>query len=121
VAGVYEKLVDRDSAYEKLKGRAAGGPANAEPATPGTAGTAGAAGTRLPTGTASPAPPAASGGGLMGGLKDAIFGSTGPRGGGDEGLAEKAAASAVRSIGSAVGREIIRGVLGSLLGGSRRR
>ncbi|HRD98458.1 MAG TPA: DUF853 family protein, partial [Rubrivivax sp.] len=30
VAGVYEKLVDRDSAYEKLKGRAAGGPANAE-------------------------------------------------------------------------------------------
>jgi hypothetical protein len=27
----------------------------------------------------------------------------------------------VRSIGSAVGREIVRGVLGSLLGGSRRR
>ena len=57
----------------------------------------------------------------MGGLKDAIFGSTGPRGGRHEGLAEKAAASAVRSIGSAVGRELIRGVLGSLLGGSRRR
>ena len=29
--------------------------------------------------------------------------------------------TAVRSIGSAVGREIIRGVLGSILGGSRRR
>ncbi|MDE1950591.1 MAG: DUF853 family protein, partial [Burkholderiales bacterium] len=28
--------------------------------------------------------------------------------------------SAVRSIGSAVGREIIRGVLGSLFGGRRR-
>jgi DNA helicase HerA-like ATPase len=118
VAGVYEKVVDRDSAYEKLKGRAAAGPANAE-APPGAS--AGAAGARLPTGTAAPAPAAESGGGLMGGLKDAIFGSTGPRGGRHEGLAEKAAASAVRSIGSAVGRELIRGVLGSLLGGSRRR
>jgi DNA helicase HerA-like ATPase len=115
VAGVYEKVVDRDSAYEKLKGRAAAGPANAEAAPPG------AGGARLPTGTAAPAPAAESGGGLMGGLKDAIFGSTGPRGGRHEGLAEKAAASAVRSIGSAVGRELIRGVLGSLLGGSRRR
>jgi uncharacterized protein len=27
----------------------------------------------------------------------------------------------VRSIGSSVGREIIRGVLGSILGGSKRR
>jgi hypothetical protein len=27
----------------------------------------------------------------------------------------------VRTVGSAVGREIVRGVLGSLLGGSRRR
>jgi hypothetical protein len=105
VAGTYEKVVDRDSAYEKLKGRAvASGNAPAAPTTAG-AGTA----------------PADGGGGLMGGLKDVLFGSTGPRGGRHEGLAEKAAASAVRSIGSAVGREIIRGVLGSLLGGSRRR
>jgi DNA helicase HerA-like ATPase len=113
VAGVYEKLVDRDSAYEKLKGRAAGGPASPEGTTPS------GSPVRLPTGTA--APPAQADSGLMGGLKDAIFGSTGPRGGRREGLAEKAAASAVRSIGSAVGRELIRGVLGSLLGGSRRR
>jgi hypothetical protein len=34
---------------------------------------------------------------------------------------EAAAGSAVRSIGTAVGKEIIRGVLGSLLGGSKRR
>ena len=54
-------------------------------------------------------------------VKDAMFGTTGPRGGRYAGLAEKAASSAVRSIGSAVGREIIRGVLGSLLGGTRRR
>lgn len=55
----------------------------------------------------------------MDGLKGVLFGSTGSRGGRHEGLAQKAAPSAVRSIGSAVGREIIRGVLGSLLGGSR--
>jgi hypothetical protein len=64
---------------------------------------------------------ASAGGGLLDSFKGAIFGSTGPRGGHYAGLAEKAASSAVRSIGSAVGREIIRGVLGSLLGGSRRR
>jgi len=116
VAGVYEKVVDRESAYEKLRGRAADGAGAADNAAPG----AGAGSMRLPTGTATPAT-ADDGGGLMGGLKDVLFGSTGPRGGRREGLAEKAAASAVRSIGSAVGREIIRGVLGSLLGGSRRR
>jgi uncharacterized protein len=32
-----------------------------------------------------------------------------------------AAKSAVRTVGSAVGREIVRGVLGSLLGGGKRR
>jgi uncharacterized protein len=102
VAGVYEKTVDRESAYEKLKGRVAG---------------PGLAAARAPAGAAPAAPP---GGGMMDGLKDVLFGSTGPRGGRHPGLAEAAATSAVRSIGSAVGREIIRGVLGSLLGGSRR-
>ena len=66
-------------------------------------------------------PRRAADGGLLGGLKDVLFGSTGPRGGKHEGLAESAARSAVRTIGSSVGREIVRGVLGSLLGGSRRR
>jgi hypothetical protein len=36
-------------------------------------------------------------------------------------MAHLVAKSAMRSMGSAVGREIVRGVLGSLLGGSRRR
>jgi len=112
VAGVYEKLVDRESAYEMLRGHAAGG----SPAPSGTP-SAGAAPT-LP-GTAAPSPEA--GGGMMDGLKGVLFGSTGPRGGRHEGLAETAAKSALRSIGSSVGREIVRGVLGSLLGGSRRR
>jgi hypothetical protein len=118
VAGAYEKTVDRESAYEKLKGRVV--------ASPDAAGTGTApGGAALPGGTAptrkTTTAPADAGGGVLGGLKDAIFGTTGPRGGRHEGLAEAAARSAVRSIGSSVGREIIRGVLGSIQGGSRRR
>jgi DNA helicase HerA-like ATPase len=120
VAGAYEKAVDRESAYEKLKGRAAASP------TAGEASGKPSSGTPIPpTGTASlPGGPSAqsnTGGGVLDGLKDVIFGSTGPRGGKHEGLAEAAARSAVRSIGSSVGREIIRGVLGSILGGAKRR
>ena len=113
VAGVYEKAVDRESAYEKLKGRAAASPATTPAAAPAPAGTAGVPG-------AAPAPAEAAGG-MLGGLKDVLFGTTGPRGGKHEGLAESAARSAMRSIGSSVGREIIRGVLGSILGGGSRR
>jgi hypothetical protein len=122
VAGVYEKAVDRESAYERLKGRSAAPAATgsaSQGAQPTLAEEAEAATRGLP-GQAAPAPaPQDAGGGLMGGLKDIMFGSTGPRGGHHPGLAETAASSAMRSIGSAVGREIIRGVLGSLLGGKR--
>jgi uncharacterized protein len=121
VAGVYEKTVDRESAYEKLKGRAAASPTSAP--TTGSAPSPGPApiGTAsVPAGTATTAP-ADAGGGLMDGLKGVLFGTTGPRGGKHEGLAESAARSAMRSIGSSVGREIIRGVLGSILGGGNRR
>ena len=118
VAGVYEKTVDRQSAYEKLSGRvaaagdaAAAGRSMADEADAATA----------PGQTRGGAAPAEAGGGLIDGLKDMVFGSTGPRGGRHAGLAQTAATSAMRSIGSAVGRELIRGVLGSLLGGSRRR
>jgi DNA helicase HerA-like ATPase len=112
VAGVYEKKVDRESAYEKLSARVA------------TAPSGGASGTASPGTAATGSAPAGAGatdGGMLGGLKDVLFGSTGPRGGKHEGLAEAAARSAVRTIGSSVGREIIRGVLGSILGGSKRR
>jgi len=111
VAGVYEKKVDRESAYEKLSARVASAPAGKGGATasPGTVGNA-------PGST-----DAGTGGDILGGLKDVLFGSTGPRGGKHEGLAEAAARSAVRSIGSGVGREILRGVLGSILGGKSRR
>ena len=109
VAGVYEATVDRESAFEKLKGRAVSAPAS-----PAGGAASGASGDSAPA-------DAAAGGGLLGGLSDMLFGSTGPRGGRKEGLAEAAARSAMRSVGSAVGREIVRGVLGSLLGGGRRR
>ena len=102
VAGVYEKAVNRESAYEKLQSRAAAGAATAQ-----TAPNGGAVGQN-------------DSGGIMGGLKDVLFGRTGPRGGVHDGLAQSMAKSAVRTIGSTVGREIIRGVLGSLFGGRRR-
>jgi DNA helicase HerA-like ATPase len=114
VAGVYEKAVDRESAYEKLTSRVATTPG----ATAAPAGTAAGAGASA-TGTAAPAD--AADGGVLGELKDVLFGSTGPRGGRHEGLATSAARSAMRTIGSSVGREIVRGVLGSILGGSKRR
>jgi len=116
VAGVYEKTVDRESAYEKIKGRVTVAAGAAAPA----ASTGGTSGTGAPMAGGTPAP-APAGGGMMDMFKGIVLGTTGPRGGHQAGLAEKAASSAVRSIGSAVGREIIRGVLGSLMGGSRRR
>ena len=118
VAGVYEKTVDRESAYEKLKGRAAASADNGKQMQAEAEAATKAAPRTLP---GQQAPQADAGGGMFGGLRDVLFGSTGPRGGKREGLAESAARSAMRSIGSAAGREIIRGVLGGLLGGSRRR
>jgi hypothetical protein len=119
VAGVYEKQLDRESAYEKLTGKAAASGSGGMAAEAGAVFKGTGDGSR--GNTQPPAPAEAGGGGLMGGLKDVLFGSTGPRGGRRPGLAEAAAQSAMRSIGTAVGREIIRGVLGSILGGGGRR
>ncbi len=116
VAGVYEKTVDRESAYEKIKGRAVASGGAGAGSTPAAGG-----GTTRPLPAPTSGQPSDAAGGMFGGLKDVLFGSTGPRGGKREGLAESAARSAVRSIGSSVGREIIRGVLGSILGGGKRR
>jgi DNA helicase HerA-like ATPase len=97
VAGVYEKAVDRESALEMLKARAAGASAGA-----------GAA-----PGPAAPTAPSATSGAL-GGLGGLIFGTTGPRGGKHDGLVDLMAKSAARSAGSSITRSILRGVLGSL-------
>ena len=99
VAGVYEQTIDRDSAYEKLQGRAAH--------------TAEAADQLR---EAAPVDQGGNdGGGLLGRLTEVLFGSTGPRGGKHDGLAQTIAKSAARTVGSTVGREIIRGVLGFTL------
>ena len=102
IAGHYEKAVDRESAYEKLKGRTEEKQADAPPVKPG--------GKAAPAG----APQQPGAGGM---LSDILFGSTGPRGGRREGVVEAAAKSMARSAG----REILRGVLGSILGGGKRR
>ncbi|KQU90188.1 ATP-binding protein [Variovorax sp. Root318D1] len=100
VAGVYEKTVDRESAYEKLKGRAETAP-DAPPAKPGGKGAA-----------------ESSEGSSM--LNDLLFGSTGPRGGKRDGLVQTMAKSAVRTMGTSVGKEILRGVLGGIFGAKKR-
>ena len=90
--GTYDKSIDRESAYEKLKGRAT---------TSADASTAGAAG---------------------GGIWDSVKGSLGglmTGTGRKDSLVEAMAKSAARTVGSTVGREIVRGVLGSLLGRRR--
>jgi len=93
LAGHYEKQVDRESAYEKLKARAeqvAQEKAQQEQPKQGSL------------------------------ASDILFGKTGPRGGKQsQGLIEAMAKSAARTVGSQVGRELIRGVLGSLLGKRR--
>ena len=119
VAGVYEKTLDRESAYEKLKG----GATTASGGTTGGSGLAQEAANATKGGMMDAAKGAAdeASGGLMGGLSDLLFGTTGPRGGQRDGLAQMAAKSAIRTMGTAVGREIIRGVLGGILGGGSKR
>jgi hypothetical protein len=102
VAGVYENAVDRESAFEMLKGRA-GASAGAGSSTPAPQGQDQPWYSNLPSLDSL---------GLGGG-------STGGRRG--DSLGAAMAKSAARTIGSSVGREIVRGVLGSLLGGSSRR
>ena len=100
--GHYEKTVDRESAYEKLKARAAQA---AEAAAPREA-------------PPQSQPQQGGGGGILGGLGDLLGG--GSRGG-RQSVAEAAVKSAARAIGSELGRQVLRGVLGSILGGGRRR
>jgi hypothetical protein len=92
VKGVYEQIVDRESAYEKLKQR---------------------------TETLTPTAAAPGTGGFWDSMKGSLGGlMTGT--GRKDSLVEAVAKSAARTVGSTVGREIVRGVLGSLLGGRRR-
>jgi uncharacterized protein len=101
VAGVYETAIDRESAYEKLKGKVAA--------------------TATPTDAAAGQAPAA-GSGWLGSLEaagTALLGSGGGNRRGDT-VMQAMVKSAARSMGSTAGRQLIRGVLGSLLGGNKR-
>ena len=98
--GHYEKIVDRESAYERLKGRAENAAASQ------------AATNTVPQQTAPQQQ--ASGWAESVGAILGTFGGRGRR----EGMGEALAKSAARAIGSQVGRQLVRGVLGGLLGGS---
>jgi uncharacterized protein len=110
IAGVYEQTVDRDSAYEKLKGKVAASASTVDAPAPAT-----------PQAATAQASPAASHSDWMQEAGAVITNVLGPGTGRRETVAQAMVKSAARSIGSTVGRQIIRGVLGSLLGGGSRR
>jgi DNA helicase HerA-like ATPase len=110
VAGVYEKTVDRDSAFEAIKGRTQkrqpAGTAQAQVPAPNG-----------PTASRTDAPPAAPEKGIFDSIGDMLGGGTRRT---RTSVGEQLARSAASSIGREVGRQIIRGVLGGIFGGSRK-
>src|SRR4051812_28597837 len=110
LAGHYEKAVDRESAFEKLQARAGQKVEAAGTAPVGT------------PGTPDPQTGGESGFGKIIGEVGSIFKPTvGPRGGLHDTMATTAMKSVIRAASSSVGREIVRGVLGGILGGGSRR
>lgn len=99
VAGVYEKIVDRESAFERLSERTQAKQAEVQAQQEAQA-------------------QEKAGGGLLDSL-GGILGGGAKRTRASAG--EQLIKSAASSIGREVGRQIIRGVLGSILGGGKRR
>ncbi len=136
---IYGQTIDRESAYEILRGKPGTSQAapSAIPAPPAASknldandwGNHGSQPTHARPAPQAPQPrqpapaPEASAGGFFGSLGEILGGSTGPRGGKREGMIEAAAKSAARgmagTVGREVGKQILRGVLGSILGGRR--
>jgi DNA helicase HerA-like ATPase len=96
VGGKYDTAVNRDSAAEMLARRAQEKSADTAP----------------PANGKSPAQPAGTDWG--GAVRDALLG-TGRR----QGMIETMAKSVTRTVGSKVGQQIVRGILGSIFGGKR--
>ncbi|HET6432603.1 helicase HerA-like domain-containing protein [Dyella sp.] len=97
VGGKYDTAINRESAAEKLAARAQEKAADAErvaTSAPSTAGTPGSA--------------------WGGAVHDALFGTKRR-----QGMIEAMGKSAVRTVGSQLGRQILRGVLGGIFGGRR--
>ena len=109
VAGVYEKVVDRESAYEVFNARTDARAVETPTAvkTP-----------RIP-GAAQPETAKENGGGIGSMLNEALFGRTGPRGGQYDGLVQTMTKTAARSVASGLGRQLVRGILGGLMGSKR--
>ena len=93
LGGKYEQAVDRESAYEVLLKRAESKP--------------------VQTSQAPVSQPEESG--LAGTVSDFLFGSTGPRGGRRDGVVQSAVKSAIRSTAN----QLVRGMLGALIGRRR--
>ena len=115
VAGVYEKMLDRESAFEKIKGRTdtrlapqanKHNPSESENPASG----------RVASTNGNP-PTESSEGGLLDSL-GAMFGGGARRTRSSAG--EQMIRSAASAVGREVGRQIIRGVLGGIFGGSKR-
>jgi DNA helicase HerA-like ATPase len=100
VAGVYDTAVDRESAYEKLASRVTA-----------------VAQTETSPRAQQEAPAADSPGTGLGGMLGGLFG----KGGRSDSALQAMVKNAARSIGSQVGREIVRGVLGSIFKGKSSR
>lgn len=98
LAGHYEQSIDRESAYEKLKGRAEQKQSNAAEAEQAGA-------------------PSVGG---FGGMLGSVLGGGNSR---RQSAGEALVKSVVRTVGAELGRQLIRGVMGSLMGssGGRRR
>jgi hypothetical protein len=96
VAGVYEKVVDRESAFELLKARAEQAMKAAEEQ-------------------------AAKEAAVKAEAAQAKEEAAEVKGNGRQGFMEAFGKSAVRAAGSAIGRQIIRGVLGGILGGGKKK
>jgi DNA helicase HerA-like ATPase len=97
--GHYEAAIDRESAFEILRARQMTPPVERSSAT-----------------RKAPVEEEKSGGGLLDGLFGGGTTTSSRRSSNRQGVVEAMTKSAARSIGSQVGRAIIRGVLGSILG-----
>jgi DNA helicase HerA-like ATPase len=109
LAGHYEKVVDRESAYEKLQARA-GEKTQGAAASPVTGD---ASTTERPRSSVLAE--------ALGTVTAAFQPTIGPRGGVHDSFATSMAKSVMRAASSQVGRQIARGLLGGIFGGGGRR
>ena len=116
VAGVYEKTVDRESAYEKIKGRTSEKLDNAAQNAPASTANSPSADTATASGSSMLDKAKDAGGGLMDSLGNIFTGGARHT---RSSVGEQIVKSAASSIGREIGRQVLRGVLGGILGGRR--